>query len=233
MPSRRAAVVMLVTYPRPGEVLPRIGAALGDDAALALHDRLARHTLRALLELQRRHEARAWVRCDAGFTGAAREWLGRGPRYRYQGDGDQGHRMVVAFSRGFGWRVERVIVVGADCAALSADRLREALRALDTHDAVVGPATDGGCYLIGLSRSAKDAVPALLERLPWGSSDLAVQARHSAAHAGLTVAELEPLELVGSADDVPAAEALLRDSESSAERPRRLWSRTSSGAKRG
>jgi rSAM/selenodomain-associated transferase 2/rSAM/selenodomain-associated transferase 1 len=201
---------MLVRYPRLGEVKTRIAAEYGDDAALELHDLLARRTLRLLLALQANGEARAEVRCDAAFNGAAREWLGKGPAYRYQGDGDLGAKLAFAFATAFRGGEERAVVVGGDCAALQASHLRAAFSALDTHDCVLGPAEDGGYYLIGLRRSAADrATGALFANMPWGSSEVLAQTLNAAEHAGITAAQLETLPDVDRPEDVEPARRLL------------------------
>ena len=59
-----------------------------------------------------------------------------------------------AFSKGFCSKAEKVLIIGTDCPTLSPDLLREAFVKLNKHDLVVGPATDGGYYLIGLSKKA-------------------------------------------------------------------------------
>jgi hypothetical protein len=226
------AVVMLVRYPRRGEVKTRIGAVLGEDVALDLHDRLARHTLRVALELQTSRDARVEVRCDAAFVRAAREWLGAGPRYRYQGEGDLGDRIVLAFARTYASAKSKVLVIGGDCAALTADHLRRALQKLDEFDCVIGPSKDGGYYLIGLAPSARaTALPVLFRDMPWGTSDVLVQTLHTAANAGLTVALLDELPDVDLPADIPAAERLLASAQAS--RPRgaapRGWRRWFAG----
>jgi len=201
---------MLTRFPRLGEVKTRIAAVIGAEAARDLHDRMARHTLRRLLALQACGEARAQVRTDAAFSGAVREWLGKGPAIRYQGEGDLGRKLTLAFADSFGGRTGKVVVVGADCPALQARHLREALAALDDSDCVLGPAADGGYYLVGLRRSVyRAALGPLFSTMPWGSTDVLVQTRHAARNAGLTVALLEELADVDLPEDVPEAERLL------------------------
>jgi len=201
---------MLTRFPRTGEVKTRIGATLGAEVAKDLHDRMARHTLRRLLALQACGEARAEVRTDAAFAGVVREWLGKGPAIRYQGEGDLGRKLTVAFANTFGGRTDRVVVVGADCPAMGARHLRDALAALEHADCVLGPASDGGYYLVGLVRSSyRKALGPLFSQMPWGSTEVLVQTQHAAQNAGLTVTLLEELADVDLAEDVPAAEALL------------------------
>jgi len=203
-------LVLLTRFPRVGEVKTRIAEQLGAEAARDLHDRLAKHTLKRLLALQACGEASVEVRTDASFHGAVRDWLGKGPGIRYQGEGDLGTKLANSFASGFSKRVDKVVVVGSDCPALESRHLREALAALDTHDVVLGPATDGGYYLIGLSRSASArALGPLFADMPWGSSEVLLQTIHAAENTGLVVALLDELPDVDRPEDVEDAEANL------------------------
>ncbi|HSK47738.1 MAG TPA: TIGR04282 family arsenosugar biosynthesis glycosyltransferase, partial [Coriobacteriia bacterium] len=208
--GRRPRVIMLTRFPRPGQVKTRIAAELGDDVALDLHDRLARHTLRALLALQACREAVAEVRTDASFVHAGREWLGKGPTYRYQGEGSLGGKLHLAFAESFSRGDGHVVVVGSDCPRLRARHLREALAALEASDVVLGPAVDGGYYLIGIRHSAANtALNTLFADVPWGTAEVFSQTRNLAANAELIVALLETLPDVDIAADVAAAEEAL------------------------
>ncbi len=210
MSAPPATIVMLVRYPRRGEVKQRIGSVLGDDVAVDLHDRLARHAVGVALELKRSHDARVEVRCDAAFAGAAREWLGPGPRYRYLGDGDREERIVLAFSRTFASAKSKVVVIGSDCAALTATHLRTALARLDEADCVIGPSTGGGYYLLGLAPTARGkAVPSLFKDIPWGTPEVLVQTLHTAGNRGLAVSLLDELTVVDAPEDIEAAERIL------------------------
>ena len=201
---------MLTRYPRLGEVKTRLAPPLSPEDALALHDRLTRHTLRSMLALQATGDARAQVRTDAAFARVAYDWLGRGFAARYQGEGDLGDRIRLAFGETFARGAERVVVVGSDCPRLTAGHLRDALARLDEVDVVLGPADDGGYYLVALGRDAsKRSVPVLFSNVAWGTdavleSTLAICEEH-----GLSSALLERLPDVDRPEDIPDAEAVL------------------------
>ena len=118
-----------------------------------------------MLALQATGDARTQVRTDAAFARVAHDWLGRGFAARYQGEGDLGDRIRLAFGETFSRGAERVVVVGSDCPRLTAAHLRDALARLDRVDVVFGPADDGGYYLVALGREAsKRSVPVLFSR---------------------------------------------------------------------
>ncbi len=109
---------------------------------------------------------------------------GRICRVAPQGEGNLGERMARAFACAWREGFTRVVLVGADCPALSVEILQNAFLALADHDLVLGPATDGGYYLIGLTRSA----PELFSNQPWGDGGLLAATLAVAAAFGLVIA---------------------------------------------
>ena len=208
--GRKNYVVMLTRYPRLGEVKTRLAPPLSPEDALALHDRLTRHTLRSMLALQATGDARAQVRTDAAFARVAYDWLGHGFAARYQGEGDLGDRIRLAFGEAFARGAERVVVVGSDCPRLTAGHLRDALARLDKIDVVLGPADDGGYYLVALGRDAsKRSVPVLFSNVAWGTDAVLASTLAICEEHGLSSALLERLPDVDRPEDIPDAEAVL------------------------
>lgn len=203
---------MLARFPRLGEVKTRLTPPLSPAEALELHERLTRQVVRSARALVAAGEGRAELRTDAAFQRAANEWLReRDIGYRYQGAGDLGVRIALAFHDAFRRGAQRVLVVGSDCPRLSAPIMRDALRRLSAADVVLGPAEDGGYYLIGLRREAmKAALPALFSGVPWGTGDVLARTLELAEDAGLGTALLERLPDVDRPEDLPDAEIALR-----------------------
>lgn len=209
--GRKNTLVMLTRFPRLGEVKTRLVPPLSSEEALALHDRLARHTLFSLLAVQASGEARVEVRTDAPSPRMAHAWLGSGFVARDQGDGSGlGERIRLAFDDALRRGAERAVVVGSDCPGLSAQHVRDAISLLDEVDVVLGPAADGGYYLVALRRSsATSSVPVLFNGIPWGTDavledTLAICEEHCLAHA-----LLERLPDVDRPEDLPDAERAL------------------------
>jgi rSAM/selenodomain-associated transferase 1 len=114
-----------------------------------------------------------------------------------QGAGDLGARLARAFVRAFQEGAKRVVILGADCPEASADHVREAWRGLREADLVLGPAKDGGYWLIGLSRF----VPELFEEMPWSAATLCDRTLVAAKNQNLRVALLETLADIDTAED--------------------------------
>ena len=210
MSRSKNLITMLARFPRLGEVKTRLVPPLTPEQALDLHDRLARHTLRTMLAVQATGDSKCQVRTDAAFSHAAHEWLGGGFSTRYQGEGDLGDRIRIAFGDAFSAGKRKAIVIGSDCPRLTSARLRDALRRLDGVDVVIGPATDGGYYLIALRKeTAKRSVPYLFSNVPWGTADVLDATIALAEKHDLSYVLLEPLPDVDRPEDVADAETVL------------------------
>ncbi len=189
--------LVFVRAPEAGRVKTRLAASLGAEGALRVYRRLAEHTVR---------EARALggeVRVH--FTPAhagdeVRAWLGDGPRYLPQSAGDMGARMEAAFRAAFQDGADRVVIIGSDLPELSASLLRRAFDALESHRAVIGPARDGGYYLLGM----RTTIEGLFDGIPWSTDEVLAQTLDRLGAAGIEPALLDTLSDVDELEDLPA-----------------------------
>lgn len=85
-----------------------------------------------------------------------------------QAIGDLGDRMKAAFTKAFKTN-DQVIIIGSDCASLTTEIVIQGFKALENHDYVLGPAMDGGYYLLGM----KKYTPELFENMPWSTEKVA------------------------------------------------------------
>jgi len=159
----KPTLVIFVKEPRPGRVKTRLGAGIGM-AAAAQWFRVQSGALIRRLSGDPRWETILAVAPDGAV--ASRVWP-EGVALWPQGAGDLGDRMTRALRR-FG--PGPVMIIGADIPGIEARHIAEAAKALRTHDAVFGPAPDGGYWLVGalsdtLATLPKDARIARLEVL--------------------------------------------------------------------
>ena len=212
----RAVVAVMARYPRPGEVKTRLVPALGDDGAAALHRELAAHCVARMRPLHATGEARVEVHVEGGSRGAVRAWFGDWPRFVPQPDGDLGDRLRAALAGAFASGARCAVVVGSDCPAARATHVRAALRQLATHDVVIGPAEDGGYWLLGVSASAAPrALRVLFAGIGWGGSTVFQDTVERAEAASLSVAVAERLADVDRPEDLALWDAeRLRESTS-------------------
>ena len=85
-----------------------------------------------------------------------------------QNGADLGERMQNAFAEAFARGQQRVLIIGSDCVELETYMIKEAFAVLENNDVVIGPAKDGGYYLLGMRKF----YPTLFENKPWSSEDL-------------------------------------------------------------
>jgi uncharacterized protein len=199
-------VVVMAKAPAPGTVKTRLCPPLSTGEAAALAECLLLDTLHTASETGfsvRLALSGAW---DAP-TGTA---------CVPQGEGDLGERMLRAFHGAFADGFGPVLMIGTDCPALRATDLQDARVALKSADVVLGPATDGGYYLIGL---AAPPAPTLFDGIAWSTARTEAQTRRSAIAHGLSVATLPALSDL----DTPADLALLAQAGPLATRWRETW----------
>lgn len=179
----RPVVAIFAKAPIAGQVKTRLIPALRPDEAADLYRALLVDTIDVV-------EA-ADARVTVAFTPATgrrhlERLLGARRRLVLQPPGDLGARLegVLGMLQESGGK--RVLVVGSDCPGLTPERVREAYRALENAPVVLGPALDGGFYLLGVSRSA----PGLLRDIPWSTARVLEATRARLAERGLAVREL-------------------------------------------
>ena len=123
---------------------------------------------------------------------------------RPQAEGDLGARLAAAFAAELARGARGVAAIGTDCIGLDAMQLASAFDALLDRDAVLGPAADGGYWLLGLSRPC----PEVFRDIPWGESAVAEATITRLRDAGASVALLPVLRDVDTLDDLRAADRL-------------------------
>jgi hypothetical protein len=163
--SQRTLVQVFAKAPVPGQVKTRLIPALGLEGATELYCRLVHRTL-ATAALARVGPTEIWATgpSDSAFLEACRRVLGL--QVHLQPQGDLGARMCAAAAHALR-RFAAVIIVGVDCPSMSFDDLHAAGAALaEGEDAVLGPAEDGGYWLLGLTRCD----PMLFDGIGWGTA---------------------------------------------------------------
>lgn len=191
-PSRQGgstALILFARFPVAGQAKTRLIPALGPEGAARLHRRLAEHAVSVARAARQGEDISITICCTGAGRRDFRAWLGNDLRYVRQPGGDLGARLHHAFADAFSQGADRVLAVGTDVPDVSLDLLRRALRAMDSRDGVLGPAADGGYYLIGLKNNRRE----LFEDIEWGTEHVAKQTRDVACRLGLNLSELPEL----------------------------------------
>lgn len=188
-------LLVFLKYPTPGTVKTRLASSLGPEVAGRVYRLCAGLTLKRLASFRER--AILYVDPQQALP-ATRQWLGSGWALRPQVGTTLGERLVSATDEAFSLGARRVVVIGTDSPWMQPPDVTEAFAALHGADVVIGPAEDGGYYLIGFSRKR----PALFERMAWSSPRLYAQTRQKAERLGLGLTVLRRGYDVDYAEDV-------------------------------
>ena len=186
-------LIVFLRAPRLGQVKTRLAQDIGDDAALKAYRVLVAQLLDNLGCLQN---------VDLRFTpdSAGTElapWLRSGWTLMPQGEGNLGERLARAFHESFAGSSQRVVIIGSDCPTVCRADIESAWHSLLTKSVVLGPASDGGYWLIGL----REPQPGLFENVPWSTSTVLETTLAHARNTGLSFHCLRELSDIDTAAD--------------------------------
>ncbi|HUR46157.1 MAG TPA: TIGR04283 family arsenosugar biosynthesis glycosyltransferase [Candidatus Saccharimonadales bacterium] len=212
--SARQRLILFTRFPSPGKVKTRLIPALGPEGAAALHRRLVLRTLRAGREACRTLNADLEIHFESGSDEQMRHWLGEDVRFQSQVPGDLGNRMATAFAESFRSGSSGTIIIGTDCPRLDAQILTEAFARLQEKQVVLGPAQDGGYYLIGLT----GPLPELFHGIPWGTDRVLADSMEVLERMQVTHSLLNVLEDIDRPEDLKIWETFSRADEANLSR---------------
>lgn len=212
-----AALAIFAKAPVPGQVKTRLCPPLTPDEAATLHgsfviDMLER-TKAAVAKLKLPLDR--YLACAPSSTLVFFQIMEERQSVKLidQVGDDLGARMQQAFTTLFGKGYQRVFIVGTDVPSLPLDHYKQALALLETHDVVLGPALDGGYYLIGLKQPRSE----LFTDIAWSTDRVLATTQEKAAGLGLKTALLPPWRDVDTIEDLTA---LMDASAADAKKPK-------------
>lgn len=188
----QASLGIFVKHPTPGQVKTRLAARIGADAASSLYQCFIQDTLATFETLMQRHCEITPIIAFAPNTDQSRTFFQKlsKPRWKVwpQPEGDLGSRMTGFFQHCFEEGSERVVLIGSDSPTISVSMLEQAFELLKTNDVVLGPAFDGGYYLVGLGKPWFG----LFEDIEWSSESVFSQTLQRIHAAGRSLGLLPP-----------------------------------------
>jgi uncharacterized protein len=159
MSYTKKALIIFIKNPELGKVKTRLARTVGDEKALEIYHELSKITREnAKIMMAHPETIGRGIKCCvfySDFIDNTDKWSSISFKKWVQNGADLGERMANAFSTIFE-KQEKVCIIGSDCPTLSPTILKQAFQALDKHDFVIGPSTDGGYYLLGISKSVGD-----------------------------------------------------------------------------
>ena len=186
-------LIVFLKAPQPGAVKTRLAESVGAAVACDAYRALVGTLLEGIASLDA-------VELRFAPDNAAQEiqpWQRAGWSVAPQGHGDLGARLQRAFAEAFRHGGQRVVIIGSDCPEVSVQDVRAAWRALRSNDVVLGPAADGGYWLVGL----REPQPSLFATIPWSTEKVLPETLERARAAGLDLALLRELSDVDTVAD--------------------------------
>jgi len=199
-------LLIFARLPKAGANKTRLIPALGGENATLVYRQLVDRTLSQARQLASERGCQATVCYTGGSACEARAAFGDDLTYCEQAGQSLGDRLQLATKSAFDAGAKRVVVIGTDCPSLTSSDLRSAFDQLESHDVIIGPAQDGGYYLIGLNA----ACASLFADIDWSTSRVFEQTLYKARALSLGV---HPLRMLPDVDYPEDLLPLRRDAE--------------------
>jgi uncharacterized protein len=190
----KSLLIIFYRNPELSKVKTRLAASVGDDYALAIYFKLVSHTRSVVTPLFFDK-----VLYYSDFVDREDYWENQYFDKRLQTGSNLGERMYNAFDKGFQDGYEEICIIGTDCLALTSMHIIDAFQQLQTNDVVIGPALDGGYYLLGMTKFHS----AFFHNKNWSSGTVRADTLEDCKNLSLKVAELPLLRDVDTLDDLP------------------------------
>ena len=188
-----SALIIFVRNPELGKVKTRLAAGIGNEETLKAYQFLLTHTYALIKDCSYKvyvyYHDKIW-QDDL--------WQGGQIRKIIQEGASLGERMANAFARVFEDGYDEVVIIGSDCYELTAKIIEEAFHSVKKKDVVIGPAKDGGYYLLGMRAPFKD----LFQNIPWSSNTVFEESMEQIHQNNYSVHLLPVLNDVDEAKDI-------------------------------
>lgn len=190
---QKNALIVFVKNPELGKVKTRLAADIGDEKALLVYHKLLNCTAHVVSDV-----AADKLIFYAEKIDTKDQFAENGFQQFVQKGNDLGERMLHAFEQAFDLDYKNVIIIGSDCPELTNELLEKAFQKLNEKDIVIGPALDGGYYLLGMN----ELHPSLFQNKTWSHSNVFEEALEEIEQLNLKYSELEKLSDLDRAEDL-------------------------------
>jgi len=195
-------LIIFIRNPALGKVKTRLANKIGDEKALEIYKALLKHTMDTTKDLS----------CDkivyySDFIDPADDWDPQIYQKSLQVGDDLGPRMLSAFQEGFERGYESIVIIGSDCLELTPEIIQDSFKVLQDNDVVLGPAKDGGYYLMGM----KKLHVSFFFSKEWGTSSVLQETMKNILQKQLSLQLLPVLSDIDDEKDLNSAFSFLKD----------------------
>jgi len=196
--TQKHAVIVFAKYPDDGNVKTRLAKTTGDKFATEFYKLCAQHTFRELNNLPEKTIKIYLFFVEGIDNEKIKSWVDYNFLFRPQSGKNLGEKMYNAFTEIFENGFERVVIIGTDLPDISSGIIMEAFAALENNDAVIGPSTDGGYYLLGI-KSPKEE---LFSKIDWSTESVYQQTLDKLLNANMEVKTLTEFVDIDTEEDL-------------------------------
>ncbi len=199
-------LIVFTRFPAAGVTKTRLIPALGAAGAALLQREMTEHTLKRVGSTRITPQPVVEIRFAGGDKKRMQAWLGDTYTYQPQEGNTLGERMASAFEDAFERQFDQVAVIGTDIPGITPAILESAFKCLNQINVVLGPASDGGYYLVGMHHKTFPLARRLFVNIDWGTASVLADTLEIAAASGLRTRLLAELTDVDYPDDLAAWE---------------------------
>jgi rSAM/selenodomain-associated transferase 1 len=191
--------MVFVRNPELGRVKTRLAKTIGDQAALEIYEILSKHTAKIISEIDSDKLIFYSEKIQDNDI-----WTVINCKKQIQTKGDLGQKMLDAFQYGFSLGYKKIIIIGSDLYSLRPKHIESAFEQLENYDVVIGPALDGGYYLLGLN----SVIPEIFKQKQWSTSSILKDTLSDLKKFNVNL--LEPLNDIDTYEDLKKEPLLLK-----------------------
>ena len=192
-------IIVFVRNPELGRVKTRLAKSIGDQAALETYKILSKHTSKIISEIDSDQLIFYSDKIQDNDI-----WTATNCKKQIQTKGDLGQKMLAAFQFGFSLGYQKILIIGSDLYSLRPKHIESAFEQLENYDVVIGPALDGGYYLLGLNF----IIPKIFKQKQWSTSSVLKETLSDLKEFNVNL--LEPLNDIDTYEDLKKEPQLLK-----------------------
>ena len=192
-------IMVFVKNPELGRVKTRLAKSIGDQAALETYKILSKHTSKIISEIDSDQLIFYSDKIQDNDV-----WTATNCKKQIQTKGDLGQKMLAAFQYGFSLGYQKILIIGSDLYSLRLKHIESAFEQLENYDVVIGPALDGGYYLLGLNF----IIPKIFKQKQWSTSSVLKETLSDLKEFNVNL--LEPLNDIDTYEDLKKEPQLLK-----------------------
>jgi len=192
-------IMVFVRNPELGRVKTRLAKSIGDQAALETYKILSKHTSKIINEIDSDQLIFYSDKIQDNDV-----WTTINCKKQIQTKGDLGQKMLAAFQYGFSLGYQKILIIGSDLYSLRPKHIESAFEQLENYDVVIGPALDGGYYLLGLNF----IIPKIFKQKQWSTSSVLKETLSDLKEFNVNL--LEPLNDIDTYEDLKKEPQLLK-----------------------